>query len=94
MPGLAVHAAEAVLTKAGDVVLTVARRLLVRATQPPAPSPTVLPSGIAVWEGGVEVLGPLLKIPGRTLDVEHLEDARQHVAAVNAAIDHLETRHA
>jgi hypothetical protein len=47
-------------------------------------------TGIAAWEGGVQVLGDMVKIHGRTIDHEHLDDARQHALAVLAAVAHVE----
>ncbi len=68
------------------------RRTVTRDVLDGLPTPLDLPSiaGILVWEGGVRVAGPLLLIPGRSIDVDHLADAHQHVAAVLAACDHME----
>lgn len=45
--------------------------------------------GIVTWEGGVRVIGPLLVIPGRALDVDHLEEAERHAWSVLAAVERL-----
>lgn len=50
------------------------------------------PSGAVVWEGGIQVLGPTVLIPGRTIHVEDLHQARAHAAAVLAACDLVEAR--
>jgi hypothetical protein len=56
----------------------------------PAPCRVDAVSGAVVWDGGIEVMGPLFRIPGRQLDASQLDEARQHVAAVSAAIAYLE----
>lgn len=52
------------------------------------PDPVAGPTnaGVITYVGGVQVMGPLVKIPGRTLDVDHLDEAEQHAAAVLAAV--------
>jgi len=56
----------------------------------PRPDPV---SGTVTWKGGVQVLGPLLKIPGRTLDVDNLDEAEQHATAVLSAIAYMRRLH-
>lgn len=43
-------------------------------------------AGPRTWPGGVQVIGPLLRIPGRTVHVDDLDEAVQHAAAVTEAI--------
>lgn len=47
-------------------------------------------SGIATWEGGIRTVGDLMVIPGRTIDRDHLDEARRHALAVLAAVAHIE----
>lgn len=42
-----------------------------------------------VWPGGVEVIGPLLRFPGRTVHVEDLEEADAHIRSVTEAVAEL-----
>jgi hypothetical protein len=46
---------------------------------------------VITYAGGVQIIGPIVKIPGRTLDVDHLDEAEQHAAAVLAAIRQMRT---
>lgn len=72
-----------------EAVAAAAVRLMVQTsahiTLPRLPRPDPV-SGARTWRGGVQVLGTLLRIPGRTLDAENLDEAEQHAAAVLSAI--------
>jgi hypothetical protein len=60
----------------------------------PAPAPVRDEPGLAVWDGGLVLGGPLLRIPGRALnltDPDQLAEARQHAASVTAAVVRHET---
>ena len=47
------------------------------------------PAGPRTWPGGVQVIGPLLRIPGRTIHVDDLDEADEHAASVVEAIAEL-----
>lgn len=47
------------------------------------PRPTAAPR---TWPGGVQVVGPLLRIPGRMFDTTQLADADELAASIRAAV--------
>lgn len=49
-----------------------------------------LPGGGLVFAGGVEALGNMVVVPGRSLTVDRFAELRQHAAAILAACDLVE----
>lgn len=44
------------------------------------------PAAPQTWPGGIQVVGPLLRIPGRLLDIGQLDEAVRHAEAVMDAV--------